>query len=134
MSRKQPSGLHDLSSNIVMPLGSLDPQALRQWADAAGHRFVQVSLAGCTDRRSVLEAVGKAMGFADWFGANLDALYDSLTDLAAPLAGKGLVVVLSGLPHAPGFTSDDREAVLEVFRDAAEAFAEVSVPLRVIVG
>jgi RNAse (barnase) inhibitor barstar len=134
MSRKQPTGLHDLSSNVVMPLGALDPQALHQWADAAGQRFVQVALAGCTDRRAVLQAVGKALALPDWFGANLDALYDSLTDLAAPLAGSGLVLVLSGMPDAAGFTPEDREAVLDVFRDAAEAFAEVSVPLRVIVG
>ena len=133
MSTRQPAGLHDLASNVVMPQGPLDPHALRQWADAAGQRFVRVALAGCTNRREVLLAVGRALELPDWFGANLDALYDSLTDLAAPLAGSGLVLVLSGMPEGADFTTDDREAVLDVFRDAASAFAEVSVPLRVIV-
>ncbi len=36
------------------------------------------------DRRAVLAAMGEALGFGEWFGANYDALADSLRDLTEP--------------------------------------------------
>ena len=63
---------------------------------------------------------------------NLDALYDSLTDLPAPEGGGGYVVLLDGLAHAAGFNAQQRAALLDVFRDAGERFAERSIPFRVL--
>jgi len=34
--------------------------------------------------REVLTAIGEALGFPDYYGRNLDALWDCLTDLAEP--------------------------------------------------
>jgi RNAse (barnase) inhibitor barstar len=36
----------------------------------------------CHDKMSALDAIAAALSFPDWFGRNLDALYDSLTDLS----------------------------------------------------
>jgi len=132
MSKKLPAALADLSRNAVMPLGALRSDELRDWAQSEGHRFAEILLADCADRKAALKVVGKGLGFPRWFGANLDALYDSLTDLAPPLAGKGLLLTLPDLSRASGLSAEDREALLDVFRDATEAFAGEGVALRVL--
>jgi hypothetical protein len=37
---------------------------------------------GAHSKRAAIDAVADALGFPDWFGHNLDALYDCLTDLS----------------------------------------------------
>lgn len=131
---KPPSSLNDLPSHVVRPLGAIPVATLRQWAAAAGQRFVDVDLAGCHDKKAVLRAIGKGFGFPDWYGANLDALYDCLTDLPDDAAARGYVVVLEHLPRDGGFDDEARAALLDVFREAAEVFADRGVPLRVFYG
>ncbi|GAA1282315.1 barstar family protein [Saccharothrix xinjiangensis] len=48
--------------------------------------------AGARDRRDAIAAIAEAMGFPDWFGHNLDALYDSLTDLSWLPEGEHVLV------------------------------------------
>jgi RNAse (barnase) inhibitor barstar len=79
----------------------------------------------------VLIAIGRAFGFPEWYGANLDALYDCLTDLPADRAAEGCVVVLLRLPYNEGFDVEQRDALLDVFRDAAEAYADDGIAMRV---
>lgn len=132
MSPKPPSSLDDLPSNSVRPLGRLAVATLREWAAAAGQRFVDIDCAGCHDKRAVLKAIGRGFGFPDWFGANLDALYDSLTDLPDDAHASGYVVVIEHLPREPDLDDEARAALLDVFRDAAEAFADRALALRVL--
>jgi RNAse (barnase) inhibitor barstar len=124
-----PTSLADLPSNAVRPLGSLNVETLRTWAQAAQHRFVHVTLTGIRERRPLLVAIGRAFEFPAWFGANLDALYDSLTDLPERLPAPGYVVVLDGLVQ--GAETEDNAALLDVFRDVAEEFAGHGLALRV---
>lgn len=132
-SRKTSTGhspLDALPAQTVRRLGAYDPDELRRWAGQAGHTFVLAECSDCVDKRAVLTAIGKAFAFPDWYGANLDALYDCLTDL--PDRGEaGWVVVLARLPDGPRFDAQDRDALLDVFRDAADDFAERGVALRV---
>lgn len=124
-----PTCLADLPSNAVRPLGALSIDTLRGWAQAAQHRFVLAPLAGIGDKRARIAAIGRAFDFPSWFGANLDALYDSLTDLPERAPAPGYVVVLDGLPKRAEL--DETEALLDVFRDAAEEFANRGLALRV---
>jgi RNAse (barnase) inhibitor barstar len=126
---RPPTSLNDLPSNAVRPLGTLTTETLRTWAQGAQHRFVHVSLAGIREKRPLLLAIGRAFEFPSWFGANLDALYDSLTDLPERAPAPGYVVVLDGL--APDADNDENAALLDVFRDAAEDFAGRGLALRV---
>lgn len=126
---RAPTSLADLPSNAVRPLGSLNPETLRSWAEAAQHRFVHITLTGIRERRLLLVAIGRALEFPAWFGANLDALYDSLTDMPERVPVPGYVIVLDGLTQGPD--TDDNAAVLDVFRDAAEEFAGRGHALRV---
>lgn len=129
-SRQVPKPIDALPAQTVRRLDARDVEELRQWAARAGHRFVLVEGSGCVDKGSLLKAIGRAFAFPDWYGANLDALYDCLTDL--PGRGEpGWVVVLERLPDEQVFDASDRAALLDVFRDAAEEFAERQVGLRV---
>lgn len=122
--------IDQLPAQTVRRLAGYDIDRLRRWAEKAGHRFVHAECSDCVDKPAVLKAIGHAFAFPDWYGANLDALYDCLTDL--PDRGPaGWVVVVERLPHEPGFDRDARAALLDVFRDAADDFAQRGVGLRV---
>lgn len=125
-----PKPIDALPAQTVRSLGGRDIDELRRWAARAGHRFVLVECSDCVDRKSVLQAIGRAFAFPEWYGANLDALYDCLTDLPE-LPESGWVVVLERLPRQPAHRATEREALLDVFREAAESFAEKHVGLRV---
>ena len=119
-----------LPAQTVRGLAGRDADDLRHWAARAGHRFVLVECSDCVDKDSLLKAIGRAFAFPEWYGANLDALYDCLTDL--PERGApGWIVVLERLPGEPTFGAAERDALLDVFRDAADDFAEQHVGLRV---
>lgn len=126
---RQPQSLDDLPANVVRPLGSLNAETLRVWTQEAGQRFVWTDLNALTDRRALLKAIGRAFEFPQWYGANLDALYDCLTDLPDRTGAAGYVIVLDGLPS--GEARETAESVLDVFRDAAEEFARNGIAMRV---
>jgi RNAse (barnase) inhibitor barstar len=125
-----PKPIDALPAQTVRRLGGRNVDELRRWAEQAGHRFVLVECSDCVDRKSVLKAIGHAFAFPGWYGANLDALYDCLTDLPEHRE-PGWVVVLERLPQEPAFNAAERDALLDVFRDAAEDFAGRHVGLRV---
>lgn len=125
-----PKPVEFLPMQCVRRLDDYDIEQLRGWASQAGHRFVHVECSDCVDKNAVLRAIGYGFGFPQWYGANLDALYDCLTDL--PERGHaGWVVVIERLPQAPRFRDEQQAALLDVFRDAADVFAERGVALRV---
>ncbi len=127
-ARTTPKSLADLPPQTVQSAGALATDTLRAWAAAVQHRLVTADLAGIRERRSALRAIGRAFAFPAWFGANLDALYDSLTDLPEHAATAGWVVVLERLNE---LKPDDAAALLDVFRDAAEDFGKRGLPFRV---
>jgi RNAse (barnase) inhibitor barstar len=125
------------------PYDRLPPQTVRQrrgmareglqvWARESGQKVVEVDFEACTDKVSVLREIARAFGFPSWFGLNLDALYDALTDLPEQHPATGYVVMLENLPRAETFGAEQRDALLDVFRDAAESYAEQGVPFRVL--
>ncbi len=129
-SRQVPKPIDTLPAQTVRSLGARDVEELRHWAAQAGHWFVLVDCSDCVDKGSVLRAIGRAFDFPEWYGANLDALYDCLTDLPQRNE-RGWIVVLERLPDEPRFNAGERSALLDVFRDAADDFAEQAVGLRV---
>ncbi|WP_394613045.1 barstar family protein [Lentzea sp. JNUCC 0626] len=67
-----------------------------------------------SEKAAAISAIASALDFPSWFGQNLDALYDSLTDLSWLPAGEYVLVVPSDLDSS----------VLEVLRDAAKLTAD----------
>lgn len=77
-----------------------------------GHGWTTGALAGATDRAGVLRGIGAALGFPDYYGQNLDALWDCLTDLTEPTA-----LVWEGWQDFAVHHPDDWARVLRVLGD-----------------
>jgi RNAse (barnase) inhibitor barstar len=78
-----------------------------------------------TTKQQVLAKIAASFGFPKHFGKNFDALYDCLTDMIHQAGPQpGFVIVLEQLPNTPKFDKEAREILLDVFRDAAEFWAE----------
>ncbi len=127
------SAFSNIPPQAVLPLGAYDLEELRKSARRADQRLLHVSLAGARDKGDVLARIGEAFQFPKHFGRNLDALYDCVTDLE-PLPdaeNPGFVVILEGVPDAPGFDGEQRDALLDVFRDAADFYFDRQTAFRV---
>lgn len=73
-----------------------------------------------TSTAEALDAIGAAMNFPAWYGRNLDALYDCLTDLSWQPPGEH-VLVWTGYQELEAADPDGYLAVLAVLDDAAAA-------------
>lgn len=74
------------------------------------------------DKMSTLDAIAEALAFPDWFGRNLDALYDCLTDLSWLPAGEH-VLIWSGSDDLRAADPKAYLAIRGVLSDAERALA-----------
>jgi len=113
----------------VRTVRGVDLAAMRAACTRDGGRFVAADLSACKDRVSALRELGRALGLPEWFGANLDALYDALTDLEGP----GWVIVVALPKVSEHFSRASRAELLAVLRDAADYHAITTrMPFRVL--
>ncbi|KNH08117.1 hypothetical protein BRCH_00315 [Candidatus Burkholderia brachyanthoides] len=118
--------------NIVQSIRAFRVQDLADEANKLGQHFLYAYLGHAQSKQEVLETIATSFLFPKHFGKNYDALYDSLTDLVHKAGSQpGFVIVLEQLPIATKFDKEGREVLLDVFRDAAEFWAERRVAFRV---
>ncbi len=123
--------LQTIRPNIVQSIRAYRVDDLMKAAQDAGHHFLYANVATAPGKQEVLESIAKAFTFPDHFGKNLDALYDCMTDLVNKSGQQpGFVVVLEQLPDNARFDREAREQLLDVFRDAADFWAERRIPFR----
>ncbi len=133
VSRETPGGIFkSVRSNIVQSIRAFKGPDLAKEASRLGHHFLYAHGGEAKTKSEVLAAIAKALFFPKACGKNYDALRAALTeeiDKAGPQPG--FVVMLEGLPSAQKFDKEAREILLDVFRDAAEFWAERAVCFRV---
>jgi RNAse (barnase) inhibitor barstar len=132
MTQSSDSAPGRLPSHVVRSMRGLDRVQICAWAKRTRQRLFEVDLAGCVDKPAVLRAIAQALALPSWFGMNLDALYDSLTDLREQQPTEGYVVLLDRLPRTAQFDAEQRAALLDVFRDVVDDFADAKIPFRVL--
>jgi RNAse (barnase) inhibitor barstar len=127
------SALSNMPLQAVLPLSAYDLDDLRRSAERSDQTWLYANCSQAKDKKAVLAAIASGFPLPKHFGQNLDALYDCLTDLKAmPLADSpGLVVVLESLPESPQFSPDERDSLLDVFRDASDFFSERKIAFRI---
>lgn len=127
------SAFSNTPPQAVLPLGAYDREELERCAVRADQRLLRADLAGCANKSEVLAEIGRAFALPAHYGANLDALYDCITDLAPlPEAEQpGFVVILEHVPNGDRLPVDDRDALLDVFRDAADFYFDRDTAFRV---
>ena len=123
--------LQTVRPNIVQSIRAYRVDELLQAAQEAGQHFLYANLNNAQSKQDVLEAIAESFLFPAHFGKNLDALYDCMTDLVHKAGQQtGFVVVLEQLPDNARFDREAREQLLDVFRDAADFWAERKIPFR----
>jgi RNAse (barnase) inhibitor barstar len=123
--------LQTVRPNIVQAIRAYRVEDLMQAAQDAGQHFLYANLTDAQSKQDVLEGIAQAFLFPAHFGKNLDALYDCMTDLVHKAGAQpGFVLVLEQLPDNARFDRELREQLLDVFREAADYWAERKVPFR----
>ena len=123
--------LQTVRPNIVQSIRAYRVEDLLEAAQGVNQHFLYANLTAAQSKQDVLEGIAQAFMFPSHFGKNLDALYDCMTDLVHKSGAQpGFVVVLEQLPDNPRFDREAREQLLDVFRDAADFWAERKIPFR----
>ena len=123
--------LQTVRPNIVQAIRAYRVEDLMQAAQDAGQHFLYANLTDAQSKQDVLEGIAQAFLFPAHFGKNLDALYDCMTDLVHKAGAQpGFVLVLEQLPDNARFDREVREQLLDVFREAADYWADRKVPFR----
>lgn len=129
---KDPELLRLVPTNVVQSIRAFRVTELQAEALRLGQHFLYAHCGHAVTKQQVLGAIAEAFHFPKYFGKNLDALSDCLTSLVYK-AGKqtGFLVVLEQLPNTPKFDREARESLLDVFRDAADFWADKKIAFRV---
>ncbi|MCU0773274.1 MAG: barstar family protein [Ideonella sp.] len=123
--------LQSVRPNIVQAIRAYRIEDLMNAAAQTGQHFLYANLGDAQSKQEVLDKIAESFMFPPHFGKNLDALYDCMTDLVHKAGQQpGFVVVLDQLPDNPRFDREMREQLLDVFRDAADFWAERRIPFR----
>lgn len=96
------------------------PDAARALAQAQGRGALAHLMGPVTSKAGALDAIGAALSFPEWYGHNLDALYDCLVDLSWHPDGEH-VLVWAGHRQLEAADPEGYRAVLAVLDDAATA-------------
>ena len=106
--------------------------AIATLAASLGLEAIRVDLAGCQDKAGFLGRAAAALGFPAWFGDNWDAFYDCLADLSWR-PSQGRVLILENVHDLRRAAPQVLDAALTIMGDAAVAWDERGLPLRVLV-
>ena len=123
--------LRGMRDNIVQSIRAFHADDLQKAAASLGQHFLYVNLADTQTKQEVLETTGACFLLPPHFGRNFDALYDCITEpihKAGPQLG--FIVVVEKIPCVAKFDREARELLLDVFRDAADYWADRNVPFR----
>lgn len=133
-----PTGEADVSlfktvpPNLVQSIRAFRVAELRDEASRLQQHFLYAHCADAMTRQQVLVCIAQAFGLPRHCGKNFDILEHSLTQLvhkAGPQSG--FLVVLEQLPNTAKFDKEARETLLDVFRDAADFWADRKIAFRV---
>jgi RNAse (barnase) inhibitor barstar len=123
--------LKGIRSNIVQSIRAYRVQELQDAATQLNQHFLYANLSSAQTKQDILDMVAAQYTFPAHFGKNFDALYDCMTDLVHKSGPQpGFIVVLEQIPAHAKFDKEAREQLLDIFRDAADYWADRKIPFR----
>lgn len=124
--------LSNVPPNLVQSIRAFRAGELQAEAIKLGQHFLYAYCHDAMTKAQVSAAIARAFHFPRQFGRNVDALSDALTNLAHKAGPQtGFLIVLEQLPNTAKFDKEARETLLDVFRDAADYWADKKVAFRV---
>jgi RNAse (barnase) inhibitor barstar len=120
--------LADARQGAAWLVGEADLDALDAAAHAEGHLVRRINLAGCRDKRDLLQRIANALAFPETFGFNWDALADCLGDLGwLPQAG-GYAWLFDHAGDLLEASANDFDTLCEVLEDACRRWKDRGTP------
>jgi RNAse (barnase) inhibitor barstar len=118
--------------HLVQSIRAFRVAELQEEAGRLGQHFLYAHCNAGLTKQQVLGIIAESFRFPKPCGKNFDALRTTLTETLATAGEQpGFVIVLEQLPNTQKFDREARETLLDVFRDAADYWAEKKVPFRV---
>jgi len=118
--------------NLVQSIRAFRVAELQQEAILLGQHFLYAHCVDALTKQQVCARIGESFQFPKPCSKNFEALKGCLTDtIHGAGVQPGFIVVLEQLPNTQKFDKEARETLLDVFRDAADFWAEKKVPFRV---
>ena len=123
--------LRGVRPNIVQSIRAFRVQDLQDAATDLNQHFLYANLGNAQSKQDILDMIAAQYTFPAHFGKNFDALYDCMTDLVHKSGPQpGFIVVLEQIPAHAKFDKEAREQLLDIFRDAADYWADRKIPFR----
>ena len=123
--------LKGIRTNIVQSIRAFRVQELQDAATQLNQHFLYANLSSAQTKQDILDMIAAQYTFPAHFGKNFDALYDCMTDLVHKSGPQpGFIVVLEQIPAHAKFDKEAREQLLDIFRDAADYWADRKIPFR----
>jgi hypothetical protein len=118
--------------NLVQSIRAFRVTELQEEAARLGQHFLYAHCIAGATKQQVLGIIAESFLFPKGIGKNFDGLRATLTDTMLQAGQQtGFLIVLEQLPNTQKFDKEARETLLDVFRDAADYWAEKKVPFRV---
>jgi hypothetical protein len=118
--------------NLVQSIRAFRVAELQDEAARLGQHFLYTYCHAGLTKQQVLGIIAESFHIPKPHAKNFDALRETLTEAMAKAGEQaGFLVVLEQLPNTQKFDREARECLLDVFRDAADFWAEKKVPFRV---
>lgn len=118
--------------NLVQSIRAFRVAELQEEAARLGQHFLYAHCIAGATKQQVLGIIAESFLFPKGIGKNFDGLRTTLTETMANVGPQeGFLVVLEQLPNTQKFDKEARETLLDVFRDAADYWADKKVPFRV---
>lgn len=123
--------LRHIKNNIVQSIRAFRVSDLQDAATGLGHHFLYANLAAAQSKQDVLDLIAQQFTFPATATKNFDSLYDSMTDVLYKSGSQpGFVLVLEHVPAHAKFDKEAREQLLDLFREAADYWADRKIAFR----
>lgn len=124
--------LATVAPNAVQSIRAFRVPDLQAEAARLGHHFLYAYCLEAATRQQVIGKIALSFGFPKQQCRNLETLSACLTQVIHKAGSQpGFVIVLEQLPNTQKFDKEARETLLDVFRDAADFWADRKVAFRV---
>jgi hypothetical protein len=118
--------------NLVQSIRAFRVTELQDEAGRLGQHFLYAHCNAGVTKQQVLALIAESFLLPKSLGKNFDVLRACLTETMHKAGAQpGFLVVLEQLPNTQKFDKEARETLLDVFRDAADFWAEKHIPFRV---
>jgi hypothetical protein len=118
--------------NLVQSIRAFRVVELQEEAVRLGQHFLYAHCIAGATKQQVLGIIAESFQFPKGVGKNFDGLRETLTETMFKAGEQtGFLIVLEQLPNTQKFDKEARETLLDVFRDAADYWADKTVPFRV---